>query len=288
MSYVGKILVVMQVVLSLLFMAFAGAVFAVHQNWRSKALATQQTLDQTQQTLQVVQEELTTAKRDHASKLSEADARANEFQAKNATLVAQNATLQARNDALETEKSTVTGLAESKGNEARFRQEEAEKQRIEVEKLQTRLDETNAELRNVKDQLFTKSQSFIQLERSKLSLDEQVAFLKKIVQAQGLETDPKVVAKLDAPPPPVEGLVSEVRRSRNNNVKFVEISIGSDDGIIKGHHLDVFRKTANNTADWLGRIKIVEIFPDAAVGEVVLPAKNGIIQEGDNVTSKLR
>ena len=36
MSFVGKILVVVQLVLSVLFMALAGAVFSVHQNWKDK------------------------------------------------------------------------------------------------------------------------------------------------------------------------------------------------------------------------------------------------------------
>ena len=38
MSFVGKILVVVQLVLSVLFMAFAGAVQSAHVNWRPISL----------------------------------------------------------------------------------------------------------------------------------------------------------------------------------------------------------------------------------------------------------
>ena len=37
----------------------------------------------------------------------------------------------------------------------------------------------------------------------------------------------------------------------------------------------------------LGKIRVVETWPDKAVCEVVNKTKNGIIQRGDNVTTKL-
>ena len=44
MTFVGKILVVVQLVLSLLFMTFAGAVFSVEQNWKTARDDVQQEL----------------------------------------------------------------------------------------------------------------------------------------------------------------------------------------------------------------------------------------------------
>ena len=38
MSFVGKVLVVVQVVLSICFMGFAGAVFTAQNNWRNESL----------------------------------------------------------------------------------------------------------------------------------------------------------------------------------------------------------------------------------------------------------
>jgi hypothetical protein len=70
-------------------------------------------------------------------------------------------------------------------------------------------------------------------------------------------------------------------------VQFVELSIGSDDGLLKGNELDVVRISGNDRSDWLGKVRVVDVGPDWAVAEIILPAKNGIIQEGDNVTTKL-
>ena len=48
MSFIGKVLIAAQLVMSLLFMAFAGAVFNMHQNWKEKHDAVAKTLSETQ------------------------------------------------------------------------------------------------------------------------------------------------------------------------------------------------------------------------------------------------
>ncbi|SFI53755.1 hypothetical protein [Planctomicrobium piriforme] len=287
MSYVGKILVVVQVVLSLLFMTFAGAVFTAHQNWRAKYTQTQKQLTTAQGELSVAREELTNARREFEAKFSEESQKANALAAKNTSITTQLTELKSRFDALQQERATQTGLAESKAKEAQFRQEEAEKQRIENAKMQAKLDELSGENRELKDKLFTGEEAYRALNKAYVAGLAQLAFLKRIVANAGLETDPEVVSKQSAPPPPVDGLVTEIRMNRANRVQFVEISIGSDDGLVKGNELDVVRITGQERSDWLGRIRIMDLGPDWAVGEVILPAKNGIIQKGDNVTTKL-
>lgn len=83
--------------------------------------------------------------------------------------------------------------------------------------------------------------------------------------------------------------MGDLKMNKANRVQFVNITIGSDDGLLVGHRLDVLRLSPDGqgATEWLGQVEIVSIEPDSAVAEVVLAAKNGIIQEGDNVTSKL-
>ena len=90
------------------------------------------------------------------------------------------------------------------------------------------------------------------------------------------------------PPPVVEGVVMDARKSARQGTEFVEISLGSDDGLAKGHSLFVYRgANGGDRGKYLGKIEIVYVTPDKAVGTVVERAKNGVIQKGDNVTSKL-
>ncbi|WP_437201463.1 hypothetical protein [Planctomicrobium sp. SH664] len=287
MSYVGKILVVLQLVLSVLFMAFAGAVFSLHSNWKTKYETLAQQHQSTEDTLRNVQGELATAKREFDSQLAQQSQLATEFQAKNVSLERSVADLRAKNDIFEQQREAESGLAQSKSNEARFRQEESEKLRNENSKLQASLDVLAAEVRELKDQIFNKDETTNELNKRYTASLTKMAYLERIVAANKLETDPEVVAKMQADPPTVEGKVLHVRKSRTNRVQFVEISIGSDDGLVKGHELDVYRIISPTEADFLGRVKIVDIFPDTAVAEVVLPSKNGIIQEGDNVKTSL-
>jgi hypothetical protein len=94
---------------------------------------------------------------------------------------------------------------------------------------------------------------------------------------------------LSEPPPPVEGLVREVRKDQTNRTKWVHLTVGRDDGLREGHEMEVYRTAERNNgrAKYLGRIRIWSVTPDEAVGIVVDAAKNGIIEVGDNVTTKL-
>ena len=116
----------------------------------------------------------------------------------------------------------------------------------------------------------------------------ELAILQKILAANGLPNDPKAVAGLQTPPPAVDGQVLETKRGGRSGSDLVEISLGTDDGLVEGHKLSVFRPAVNDrAAKFLGEIKIVYVTPDRAVGTVVSRAKNGIIEKGDGVTSKL-
>ena len=108
------------------------------------------------------------------------------------------------------------------------------------------------------------------------------------MKRHGLETDPKIVAKLAEPPPPVDGLVKDVVLDRSNSPKYVEITVGSDDGLLVGHVMDVMRTGVDGKdPQYLGKIRVIDLRPDGAVCEVLSKAKNGIIEVGDNVTTKL-
>lgn len=288
MSYVGKILVVIQVVLSILFMAFAGAVFSMHQNWLSKYEAEKASSASLQANLSDVQQQLDIARQENATKVTEEKGRADRLQAENLTLDAEVKRLTVEVEKKEAQREEATGLAEAKQQEAKFRQQEAEKQRIENEKLRVALDTEAAQVRDLQDSVFTRDVTIEELRKRYNEMLAKMAYLERVVAAHNLETDPDIVEKMKLPPPPVEGLVIEVKKNRANRVEFVQLSIGSDDGLIVGHDLDVIRlNTEESTSSWLGRVEIVDVQPDTAVGRVILPAKNGIIQKGDTATSKL-
>ena len=77
--------------------------------------------------------------------------------------------------------------------------------------------------------------------------------------------------------PRLDGIVLDVSDSN-----LVEISVGSDDGLRKGHELEISRGDK-----YLGRIVIVDAFPKRAVAEIIPELRQGRIRRGDRVFTKV-
>jgi hypothetical protein len=83
----------------------------------------------------------------------------------------------------------------------------------------------------------------------------------------------------------VEGVVQRVDPEK----KRVEISIGSDDGLVAGHELFVYRRDRPARGSWevelVGRIRIVATNPDQAFAKVTESKDDKEIKEGDRVST---
>jgi alanyl-tRNA synthetase len=93
------------------------------------------------------------------------------------------------------------------------------------------------------------------------------------------------VARATSNPPPenVEGLIDRVDRSG-----LLQLTIGSDAGLAKGHTLEAFRLSPIPAqSKYLGTVRIVEVTPNSAVAEPVRRLTD-TPKPGDHVASKLR
>ena len=67
----------------------------------------------------------------------------------------------------------------------------------------------------------------------------------------------------------------------------IEMTIGSDDGIVQGHELLIYRTKPR--AEYLGKVQVIAVEPDQAVARVVGNTFQGKkIKEGDIVSSTFR
>lgn len=285
MTFVGKILVVVQVLLSIFFMAFAVAVFTIQKSWQDAFNTQAETLSQAQVDLNNTQEKLDQDKTNLTAKAKKAEDRAITNEATNTGLKRQMEVLRRQRDTARTERDNQVALAQIAGEEAKSWREELMVQRAANDKLHVTVDDLRKQTRTQEDEIFSKDTTIRTIAARHVKSLKEAAFLKKVVRQHGLETDPDVVERM-LNPPAVEGKVRDTQRARKRgNFELVEISIGSDDGLVKGHVLDVYR--TSGSGKYLGKIKLVYVTPDRAVGTVVERAKNGIIQRGDNVTTKL-
>lgn len=288
MSFLGKLLVGLQLFLSIMFLIFAGAVFSTQKNWK----AAKETVDANYTKLDAdkkqVEEAFAAYKTRLEIELKNEQQRASSAEGQVKLLKDQVDAADKELVAAKTERDEQRELAKVSVEEARQRREEALLQRGINNDMQKLLNEKNDRVKALEDIKFNLQVAERALQDKHSKLLNDLSLFQKIIAANGLSTDPQSVAGLQTPPPAVDGEVLETKRAGRSGSDLVEISIGSDDGLAEGHKLSVYRsQQGDRAAKFLGDIKLVYVTPDRAVGVVILRAKNGVIERGDNVTSKL-
>ena len=286
MTFVGKLLVIIQLVLSICFMVLAGAVFTRHMTWMQTAKDLQVTVDNGMADYARLEaeknDEVKALKADLAQIQNEAaDAKA-ELSLAEKEIESQKILI----DTQKTELNTQEALATISGDEAKIRREEALSGRRINEQLNAALNDQNQRVRQLEDELFNKEVGAKSLEEKYNVMLKSLATLRKVLVANQLDPDPNKYARKLAPPPLVMGKVLDTKKSgRGTSRQLIEVSIGSDDGVTEGNVLFVYRIGEQNK--YLGQIRLELVTPDRAVGVVVDRAKNGVIEREDYVTTKL-
>ncbi len=290
MSFIGKVLIVIQIVMSIMFAALATTVFTYHRNWKQVAESRSTEMNNLQQTSQTEIAFLNSRIDELTKKAADAESAAAGAQAQLRDVTTERNNLQMNYDRVSGDHQRASALATINANEAGFRRDEALAQRAENKQLHIKLDDSNETIINLRNDLFNTQSELAAVQDKYNTMLSQLAYLKRVVRLNNLETDPEVYqAKLD-PPPAVQGAVLETQKHKNGTVQYVKISLGSDDGLVEGHELDVYRPGFDTTksSKYLGKIKITYLTPDTAVGTIVSSVKSGVIEKGDYVTSKLR
>ncbi|MGE3315353.1 MAG: hypothetical protein AB7O26_09565 [Planctomycetaceae bacterium] len=286
MTSVGKILVVLQVVLSLLFMGFAGAVFTAQTSWKAESKKHQDNAAKTTNQLRQTEELAQKDKADLTGQLKEQTDKAAASEALATGLKEKNAALEQQLAASRTEFENAQALAKIAGEEARARRDEAGSLRAANDSLHKSRNELIDQVRDLSDRVFNSDLAQKAMNEKQKEALEETAIMKSMFRKQGLSLDPKEYEKMQSPPPLVQGQVAETRKNpRNGGSDLIQITVGSDDGLAKGHELYVY--SAGDRPKYLGKIRVEYLEPDMAVGIILEKAKNGVIQKGDNVTSKL-
>jgi|GEM_PF-335475 len=284
-NIVSKILIVANLVFSLCFMCFAGAVYSFQAGWVQKheKAAAQVSSTKSQLDDAIKQKDDQTEK--FTADLSKEKTRANNAEAK------------------------VNGLDQNL-KQAIGNQGNAEKERdkhladllVAQKEAQARVTETNdarAEIKRLRDQNNDAIAIRRGLEDKNLQMEGQLAeassresqFLKEITRLNDLlrlnKIDPRdpVIGPVPRVVQKVDGKVEESRKNASRSQENVLISVGSDDGVFKGMQMTVYR-TSDGKANYLATIKITDVYPDQAVGLVLEDTRNGTIERDDYVTTK--
>lgn len=282
MTQLGKLLVVAITVLAMVFLGLSTVVFMTADNWKDKALAETKKL-------QASQGELTKAQDEVARVTTEMARLADEH--KNAVAIKDQALkdLEGRNKTIESDLVQVRKELSVAQQTATLTSTESGTRVAETEALRTSLKSAQEQANTLKLQEADLNQRIVDLGKNldtarnvNNRLRDEVATLSSTLNKAGLTADVRNVKAL-ANPPEVEGMVSRI----DAKAEHVELTIGSDDGLVPGHELFVFRRTPN--AQYIGKIRIIATDPERSVATIVGKTYLGTkVTEGDIVSTTIK
>lgn len=290
MSFVGKILIVCQVVLSFCFMAFAAAIYTAQINWKEKSESTTADLETERNNRATDDSEHKKIVQEMQGKMEAAQNAQRIAEAALQQKTIENQTLTDTNKQLRTEMAVYQNEAGLAQDQAGARRDESLAERAINRELNESQRTLLKQLRDARDKLFASEQQMKDMERKQREALEEIANWRLIAQANNWVKDPKEYARGQAPPPVVRGYVIETRKAdARGSETLVEISLGQRDGLVAGHELAVYRPASLNGGQgkYLGRIRLLDVDVNTSVGKIIEKAKNGIIQKDDHVTTQL-
>ena len=281
MTFVGKILVILIMAFSLVFLGVSTVVFTTATNWKDKSTKQADEIKKVTGQLNDAKAKATSAEGELKKAQDEHGNQIKERENRLATLdksvkEAQDEMTQARL-ALETaQKNAQVALAE-----ATARKGEIDVLIETLTKAQTQANQFSTQNIELTDQIRI-------LQREKATAEQNAKDLRDfngrvIAYLRSKDIPLENIAKMDpkSVPPPVEGKVMEL----NATARSMEISIGSNDGLNTGQELFVYRLQPR--PDFIGRVKIVSVEPQLAIAEVIGSPSGKKVQEGDIVSSTL-
>lgn len=282
MTFVGKILVVVISLFAMMFLGISVVVFSTAVNWKEAYSKEQDKFKKLSATKADLDASLQAEKTNLAKAISENTAALKSAEDKVTALQTEIAQAQK-------EITAAQGQLETAQKSASVSLAEAAQRRSETELLRNQKSEVEKQANEFKIQQTELIDKIRDLERQSKTLDDnnkelrdKVAKFSTLLRQNGLSDDITTVTGLESPPP-VEGEVSKVDEKNT----LAEITIGSDDGLVAGHELYVYR--IKPRPQYLGKIRIMTTDPDQAVGKVIGRTINGIkLQEGDIVSSTIR
>lgn len=282
MTFVGKILVIVIMAFSLLFLGISTVVFTTSKNWMTATQAEKAKVEDLKKKLndataaaEAAKKGLEDAKTAFDNVAKGLNQRITSLEDENKRNLEQITAVRGQLVvAQQNAKSTLDEVEAKRQETALLRQQKSavEKQANEFKLHQAELNDRIRELERVLESA-TKNNA---------DLRDRVAKFSTLLRSNGLSDDISQIKGRESPPP-VQGEIKQVDPTNRR----VVLTIGADDGLVPGHELFVYRTKPR--PEYLGKIAVVVADPDQAVGKVVGNTFQGKkIKEGDLVSSTIR
>jgi antitoxin component HigA of HigAB toxin-antitoxin module len=282
MTFVGKILVIVIMAFSLLFLALSTVVFTTSRNWKVATAKEKEDVVKLKKKVQDAQ-----AVADAAKKGLEDAKVAHAAQEKVFSSTLTNLQAENKRDKGQLEEATkqlvaAEQTAKSTLDEVEDKRQQTDLLRTQLSAVEKQANEFRLHQADLNDQIRELQRTLDTATRNNSDLRERVAKFSTLLRSKGLSDDISQIRGLESPPP----VVGEVKRIDPTN-RTVEVTIGSDDGLVEGHVLYIYRTTPR--PEFIGKVAIVTVDPDQAVARVIGNTYQGKkIKEGDIVSSTIK
>lgn len=282
MTQLGKLLVVAITILAMVFLGLTTVVFMTAENWQTKARAETKKLNDSQAELNKAQEQVAQLTTDLQRQADENKALIGQKDQEIRDITNRIALLDADLVQVRKELSVAQASATLSSTESGSRVEETEQLRDSLKSAQEQANTLKLQEKDLNQQIVDLHKNLATAQSINSRLREEVGLLSSTLSKAGLSADVKNVSSL-ANPPDVEGMVTKIDGTSSR----IELSIGSDDGLVSGHELFVYRRTPR--PQYIGKIRIIATDPERAVATVVGKTYLGTkVTEGDVVSTTIK
>lgn len=277
MNLLGKILTGAIAIAAIMLLIVSMMVYATHKNWKTSADALKQQLSEARNENQRLNSKYDSLDSTLKAEVEAALQDVRKLESERVQLIAQSSTIQKQLDGLlQEQRRNTAAVASTQANNEELTKEVANL-RVALLENQQKRDEAFATTVAATDKLHQAQGELSILRERNNQLVQTDAMKSSLLRENGF--DPQAVPGQVVPQ--VRGLVSALRR--NARGQMIEVTVGADDGLRKGHTVEIFRGER-----YLGRAEIIQTEPDRAVARVIRKFQQGQIQEGDHVATKLR
>jgi hypothetical protein len=282
MTFVGKILVIVIMAFSLLFLGISTVVFTTSRNWMAATKAEQKKVDELKSKLKDAQTQSEAAKKGLEDAKGAFDVMTKQLNVQINTLKDENKQTLDQYTAVRSQLVTAQENAKSSLQEVAARRQQTAILRSQESAVEKQANEFKLHQADLTDRIRELERGLDTATKNNADLRERVAKFSALLRQNGLSDDISQIKGLESPPP----VMGEVKRVDSTN-RRLEVTIGSDDGLVPGHELFIYR--VKPRPEYLGKMAIVAVDPDQAVGKVVGNTYQGKkIKEGDIVSSSIR
>ncbi|HUT13641.1 MAG TPA: hypothetical protein VMY42_24350 [Thermoguttaceae bacterium] len=277
MNLVGKIFTVLILVMSVGFCTASVYVFATHKNWKELA-------EKEQNNLAVEKEKNDNLQTDKDNLESEIKKEKSAYEAALARLDTETIRLAGEVDQLQQENDNLVKQNGEHMVAARAAEESSNLLRTQVDTLRTEKitaqQERDGHFNQVvllTDHLHNLINEQKRLEDRNVRTAEDLGKATEVLRKFGLAPEPELYPG----PPWIDGLVLSTTGG-----DLITVSLGTDDGLLKGHLLDVVRAGGSGSS-YVGKVQVVKTEADESVCKIDPNYLKSPVRRWDFVTTKL-